>query len=214
MHAVFSQPHPKKEFIIPQSVPIIPTNGAVADTVARPSSPRAICRYVTAAARSAACCAQSTRQSMQQWTPAIRFCSPYPSKGALDSHLFACVLFAQTLDLPADRPAGRHFAHSRAGFSSHCPDERPHHPPVPAGGRKLFGLMPVLLDQKPGAYKIELLDQAGASVATASVEVVDAHFRKQNVTIAPSIAELKPYAGRNGDGGSLSEDGVRHALLV
>jgi murein DD-endopeptidase MepM/ murein hydrolase activator NlpD len=55
-----------------------------------------------------------------------------------------------------------------------------------------FGLMPVLLDQKPGAYKIELLDQAGASVANSSVEVLDAHFRKQNVTIAPSIAELKP----------------------
>ena len=55
-----------------------------------------------------------------------------------------------------------------------------------------FGLMPVPLDQKPGAYKIELLDQAGASTATASVQVVDAHFRKQNVTIGPSIAELKP----------------------
>ena len=55
-----------------------------------------------------------------------------------------------------------------------------------------FGLMPVLLDQKPGAYTLDLLDQGGATVATASVQVVDAHFRKQNVTIAPSVAELKP----------------------
>jgi murein DD-endopeptidase MepM/ murein hydrolase activator NlpD len=55
-----------------------------------------------------------------------------------------------------------------------------------------FGLMPVALNQKPGAYKLELLDQSGAAVATASVEVVDAHFRKQNVSIGQSLAELKP----------------------
>ena len=32
-------------------------------------------------------------------------------------------------------------------------------------------------------------------VATASVQVVDAHFRKQNVVIGQSIAELKPSPG-------------------
>jgi murein DD-endopeptidase MepM/ murein hydrolase activator NlpD len=60
----------------------------------------------------------------------------------------------------------------------------------PDGG--VFGLMPVSLDQKPGPYKIDLLDQAGAIIVTRSVQVVDAHFRKQNVTIAPAVAELKP----------------------
>ena len=55
-----------------------------------------------------------------------------------------------------------------------------------------FGLMPVTLDQKPGAYTLDVTDQRGQTVATATVQVVDAHFRKQNVTIAPSVAELKP----------------------
>lgn len=55
-----------------------------------------------------------------------------------------------------------------------------------------FGLMPVPVVQKPGSYTVELLDHSGAAMATAPVRVVDAHFPKQNVVIAESLAELKP----------------------
>jgi murein DD-endopeptidase MepM/ murein hydrolase activator NlpD len=58
-----------------------------------------------------------------------------------------------------------------------------------------FGLMPVPVDQRPGDYKVELLDKGGAAVETASIQVVGAHFRKQNVVIEQSLAELKPSPG-------------------
>jgi murein DD-endopeptidase MepM/ murein hydrolase activator NlpD len=58
-----------------------------------------------------------------------------------------------------------------------------------------FGLLPVLADQQPGNYKIELLDNAGAAIATASIRVDDARFLKQNVVIGQSLAELKPSPG-------------------
>src|SRR4051794_16172992 len=57
------------------------------------------------------------------------------------------------------------------------------------------GLLPIPADQKPGGYTLELVDRAGAVVESAAVTVIDAHFRKQNVTIAPAIAELKPSPG-------------------
>jgi murein DD-endopeptidase MepM/ murein hydrolase activator NlpD len=60
---------------------------------------------------------------------------------------------------------------------------------------QLLGLMPVPADQKAGAYPLELLDAAGATVANTPVQIVDAHFRKQNVAISPSVAELKPSPG-------------------
>jgi murein DD-endopeptidase MepM/ murein hydrolase activator NlpD len=65
----------------------------------------------------------------------------------------------------------------------------------PAAGGRAFGLMPVAIDAKPGEYKLELLDQAGAAVETVDVRVVDAHYRKQNVAMAESTAELKPSPG-------------------
>lgn len=58
-----------------------------------------------------------------------------------------------------------------------------------------FGLMPVPVAQKPGEYPLELLDKAGAVVAAASVEVLNAHFPKQNVVIEQSLTELKPSPG-------------------
>jgi hypothetical protein len=60
--ADFSVPTPGNESEIPETVPIIPTNGAVAATVARPHKPRAIFRWTTAAERSAACWAKTARQ--------------------------------------------------------------------------------------------------------------------------------------------------------
>jgi murein DD-endopeptidase MepM/ murein hydrolase activator NlpD len=57
------------------------------------------------------------------------------------------------------------------------------------------GLMPVPAAEKAGDYKLELLDAAGAVLEASRVRVVDARFRKQNVTIAPTLAELKPSPG-------------------
>jgi murein DD-endopeptidase MepM/ murein hydrolase activator NlpD len=67
--------------------------------------------------------------------------------------------------------------------------------PEAAGGS--FGLMPIPADQAPGDYKVELLDASNAAVATATVKVLDAHFRKQNVVIEQSLAELKPSPGES-----------------
>jgi murein DD-endopeptidase MepM/ murein hydrolase activator NlpD len=64
----------------------------------------------------------------------------------------------------------------------------------PDGGGS-FGLMPIALSATPGEVKLELLDAKGAVVQTTPVEIVDAHFRKQNVTMAETTAELKPSPG-------------------
>jgi murein DD-endopeptidase MepM/ murein hydrolase activator NlpD len=58
-----------------------------------------------------------------------------------------------------------------------------------------FGLMPVPVEQKPGDYKVELLDKGGAAVEAATIRVADAHFPKQNVVIGQELAELKPSPG-------------------
>jgi murein DD-endopeptidase MepM/ murein hydrolase activator NlpD len=57
--------------------------------------------------------------------------------------------------------------------------------------------MPVAADQKPGEYHLELLDRNGAVLTAAEVQVLDAHFRKQNVSIQPGIAELQPAPGES-----------------
>src|SRR5258708_11683274 len=55
--------------------------------------------------------------------------------------------------------------------------------------------MPVPVDQKPGEYKVELLDKEGTPVASMPIRVLEAHFPKQNVIIEQSLAELKPSPG-------------------
>ncbi len=62
-------------------------------------------------------------------------------------------------------------------------------------GSGSLGLMPVPVDQKPGEYKVDLLDKEGKPVASASIRVLEAHFPKQNVIIEQSLAELKPSPG-------------------
>jgi murein DD-endopeptidase MepM/ murein hydrolase activator NlpD len=64
-----------------------------------------------------------------------------------------------------------------------------------ADGGGTFGLMPVAIAEKPGEYRLELLDAAGAVVESRVVQVVDAHYRKQNVTMSEGTAELKPSPG-------------------
>jgi murein DD-endopeptidase MepM/ murein hydrolase activator NlpD len=61
----------------------------------------------------------------------------------------------------------------------------------------MLGLMPIPAAQKPGAYRVELLDAKNVALASAEVTVVDAHFRKQNVMIEQSVAELKPSPGES-----------------
>jgi murein DD-endopeptidase MepM/ murein hydrolase activator NlpD len=58
-----------------------------------------------------------------------------------------------------------------------------------------LGLMPIPADQKPGEYKLDLLDKDGVPVESASIRVLDSHFPKQNVVIGQSIADLKPSPG-------------------
>jgi hypothetical protein len=61
-------------------------------------------------------------------------------------------------------------------------------------GRTL-GLMPVPVLEKPGAYQLEFLDEKGAVLHHEPVTVTNAHYPKQNIVIAPSIAGLKPSPG-------------------
>lgn len=46
-----------------------------------------------------------------------------------------------------------------------------------------LGLLPIPADQKPGSYRVDLLDNKDALLSSSEVAVVDAHFRKQNVVI-------------------------------
>jgi murein DD-endopeptidase MepM/ murein hydrolase activator NlpD len=58
-----------------------------------------------------------------------------------------------------------------------------------------FGLVPVPVEEKPGARELYLLDKTGHIITTESIEVVDAHFAKQNVVIEQKLAALKPSPG-------------------
>jgi murein DD-endopeptidase MepM/ murein hydrolase activator NlpD len=60
-----------------------------------------------------------------------------------------------------------------------------------------LGLMPIPADQKPGSYKLDLLDDNSAVLSSSEVTVIDAHFRKQNVLIEQNAAELKPSPGES-----------------
>lgn len=54
-----------------------------------------------------------------------------------------------------------------------------------------FGLMPIPANEKPGDYKLELLDKNGSSIDAMTVTVVDAHFPTQNIVLTPALKELK-----------------------
>lgn len=58
-----------------------------------------------------------------------------------------------------------------------------------------LGLMPVPVLEKPGVYPLEFLDEKGGVLHTEQITVKDAHYLKQNVVMAPSIAALKPSPG-------------------
>jgi murein DD-endopeptidase MepM/ murein hydrolase activator NlpD len=58
-----------------------------------------------------------------------------------------------------------------------------------------LGLMPIPVLEKPGAYTLEFLDKSGAVIHSSHLTVLDAHYPKQNIAIAPAISELKPSPG-------------------
>lgn len=60
-----------------------------------------------------------------------------------------------------------------------------------------LGLMPIPADQKPGTYKLNLLDANNTALSSSEVTVIDAQFRKQNVLIEQKVAELKPSPGES-----------------
>jgi murein DD-endopeptidase MepM/ murein hydrolase activator NlpD len=104
--------------------------------------------------------------------------------------ILACVAQAQTLELPRTVRQGGvlRIRASAAAVTARMGERSIRLFPDASGS---FGLMPVSAIEKPGEYKIELLDQAGASIASASVQVQDARYPRQNVTVAAGVAELK-----------------------
>jgi murein DD-endopeptidase MepM/ murein hydrolase activator NlpD len=63
-----------------------------------------------------------------------------------------------------------------------------------AGGQRL-GLMPVDVLAKPGPYTLEFLDAKEIVLDKAPITVLDAHYRRENISIAPAISSLKPSPG-------------------
>lgn len=63
----------------------------------------------------------------------------------------------------------------------------------PDGSR--VGLMPVKVLTKPGVYKLEMLGDKEQTLRQLSLTVLDAHYRRENISIAPAISALKPSPG-------------------
>jgi murein DD-endopeptidase MepM/ murein hydrolase activator NlpD len=111
--------------------------------------------------------------------------------------MFVCAACAQTFELPSSvRQGGALRIHGPAAAATARMSDRVVRV-FPEGGGGSTGLMPISVDQKPGKYQVELLDGGGAAIAKAEVQVVDAHFPRQNVVISHSLAELKPSPGES-----------------
>lgn len=65
----------------------------------------------------------------------------------------------------------------------------------PQTGGGWLGLMPVPATEKPGAYRLTILDSAGARLHTVTVRVRGARFPRQNVRLRPDVARLEPSPG-------------------
>lgn len=108
--------------------------------------------------------------------------------------MFVCAAWAQKADVPRTIQQGNTLRIRAAGnaVSARMNDRTVRLFPGDGGA---VGLMPIAVEQKPGEYKIELLDKDGKSVGSLPVRVLDAHFPRQNVVIGQSLAELKPSPG-------------------
>jgi murein DD-endopeptidase MepM/ murein hydrolase activator NlpD len=58
-----------------------------------------------------------------------------------------------------------------------------------------LGLMPVPVMTKPGTYSLEFLDAKGEVADKIAIIILDAHYHRENITIAPAIAGLQPSPG-------------------
>jgi murein DD-endopeptidase MepM/ murein hydrolase activator NlpD len=58
-----------------------------------------------------------------------------------------------------------------------------------------LGLMPVPVMTTPGSYTLEFIDAKGSVLNKLPITVVDAHYHRENISIAPTIASLKPSPG-------------------
>ena len=57
------------------------------------------------------------------------------------------------------------------------------------------GLMPVPVLTTPGIYSLDFLDANGTVLEKQPVTVLNAHYHRENISIAPAIAGLKPSPG-------------------
>lgn len=57
------------------------------------------------------------------------------------------------------------------------------------------GLFPIPVEQKPGGYRLEILDGKGGVFESAAITVRDAHYPVQNIVLGKAVAELKPSPG-------------------
>jgi len=109
--------------------------------------------------------------------------------------LLISAAFGQTIDLPKTVPQGGTLRLHTAGTAATARMSGRTIRLFRQADGSLLGLMPITADQHPGDYTVELLDQGNQTLASGTVRVVDAHFRKQNVVIAQNLAELKPSPG-------------------
>jgi hypothetical protein len=109
--------------------------------------------------------------------------------------MFVCTAGAQTLELPRTIRQGNTLRiHGPASaVTARINDRTIRLFPQPDDGS--YGLMPVPVDQKPGDYKIELLDKGGPAVETASITVLDAHFPREMAS-QPAISTRGSISGR------------------
>jgi murein DD-endopeptidase MepM/ murein hydrolase activator NlpD len=109
--------------------------------------------------------------------------------------LIATAAFAQTVEIPRTVKQGSalRVRASAWAVSARLGEKAIRLFPQADGGA--LGLLPIAVAQKPGDYKVELLDGAGAVIASAPVTVVNAQFRRQNVTMGKGTAALKPSPG-------------------
>lgn len=56
-------------------------------------------------------------------------------------------------------------------------------------------LLPIQALTKPGAYKLEVLDSKDQVLESTTLNITDAHFPHQNITLSKSLTELKPAPG-------------------
>ncbi|MEO8127206.1 MAG: M23 family metallopeptidase [Bryobacteraceae bacterium] len=65
----------------------------------------------------------------------------------------------------------------------------------PQPGSQSLGLMPIAIAQKPGKYTVIVRDAHGTKLEDVPIEVVDAHYPKQNIAATKAMKSLTPLPG-------------------